>query len=48
MYMINLKPNVYILLLGIFHLLFTLLIVSMIRSILGDPGRVPIYWGFFA
>ena len=20
----------------------------MIRSILGDPGRVPIYWGFFA
>jgi len=20
----------------------------MIKSIIGDPGRVPIYWGFFA
>ena len=47
-YMINLKPAPYIILLVVFHILFLLLAWSMIKSILGDPGRVPIYWGFFA
>lgn len=47
-FMINRKPAPYILLLVIFHILFILLIISMVKSILGDPGRVPIYWGFFA
>jgi hypothetical protein len=32
----------------IFHLFFILLIWSMIRVIITDPGQVPIYWGFFA
>lgn len=47
-FMINRKPAPYILLLVIFHIFFILLIISMVKSILGDPGRVPIYWGFFA
>lgn len=46
--MIDVEPPMYLLLLVIFHLLFFLLLLSMVRSILGDPGRVPIYWGFFA
>ena len=48
LYMLDLKPSPYIVLLIIFHILFIFLLISMIRSILGDPGRVPIYWGFFA
>jgi palmitoyltransferase len=47
-YMISLKPAPYIVLLVVFNLLFVLLLVSMGKAILGDPGRVPIYWGFFA
>ena len=31
-----------------FHIFFGMLLWSMIRSIISDPGRVPIYWGFFA
>ncbi len=47
-YMIVLQPSIYVGLLLGFHLLFGLLIWSMAKSIFGDPGRVPIYWGFFA
>ena len=47
-YMLELKPGPYPVLLIIFHLFFLLLLWSMVRAILGDPGRVPIYWGFFA
>ena len=47
-FMINRKPSPYIILLIVFHIFFILLIISMAKSILGDPGRVPIYWGFFA
>lgn len=47
-YMLNLRPAPYIILIVVFHILFFLLLWSMIKSILGDPGRVPIYWGFFA
>ena len=47
-YMLALKPGPYVTLLIIFHVLFILLLWSMIKSIVGDPGRVPIYWGFFA
>ena len=32
----------------VFHLLFIMLAWSMIQSIISDPGRVPIYWGFIA
>jgi hypothetical protein len=47
-YLLELKPWPYIILLIIFHVLFFMLGWSMIKSIIGDPGRVPIYWGFFA
>jgi len=47
-YMISLNPPIATVLLIIFHILFILLLWSMIKSIFGDPGRVPIYWGFFA
>jgi hypothetical protein len=47
-YMLALKPGAYIVLLIVFHVLFTLLLWSMLKAIVGDPGRVPIYWGFFA
>lgn len=47
-YLLQLKPAPYIILLVIFHILFFMLMWSMIKSIVGDPGRVPIYWGFFA
>jgi hypothetical protein len=46
--MLALKPGAYIVLLIVFHVLFTLLLWSMLKAIVGDPGRVPIYWGFFA
>lgn len=47
-YLINLRPAPFIALLIVFHVLFGLLLWSMIKSIISDPGRVPIYWGFFA
>ena len=47
-YMFGLKPAPYIILLIVFFILFFLLVWSMYRAIAGDPGRVPIYWGFFA
>jgi len=47
-YMLELKPSPYLAFIVIFHVLFLLLLWSMGRAILGDPGRVPIYWGFFA
>jgi hypothetical protein len=47
-YLFNLKPTPYIVLFLVFHLLFAMLLWSMIKAIIGDPGRVPIYWGFFA
>ena len=47
-YMIHFHPKWLIPGLIIFHLLFFMLVWSMIKSIIGDPGRVPIYWGFFA
>jgi uncharacterized membrane protein YbhN (UPF0104 family) len=31
----------------IFHISFFMLVWSMIQAITTDPGRVPIYWGFF-
>jgi palmitoyltransferase len=47
-YLLGLRPMLYILFLVIFHILFLMLLWSMFKSIVGDPGRVPIYWGFFA
>ena len=47
-YLIDLKPSWMIPAFLVFHLLFFMLLWSMVKSIIGDPGRVPIYWGFFA
>ena len=47
-YMIQLHPTWMIPVLIIFHILLFMLLWSMVKSIIGDPGRVPIYWGFFA
>lgn len=47
-YLIGLKPQPYVILIVVFHILFLLLIWSQTKAIIGDPGRVPIYWGFFA
>lgn len=47
-YLLGLRPSPYIALLVIFHILFFMLLWSMIKAIISDPGRVPIYWGFFA
>lgn len=47
-YMLLLQPTAYVVLLIVFHIVFGMLIWSMGRAIFGDPGRVPIYWGFFA
>lgn len=47
-YMVVLRPSAFIWLLVVFHVLFGLLGWSMGKAIGGDPGRVPIYWGFFA
>lgn len=46
-YMLMLKPSYYLPALIIFHVSFGMLAWSMATSILSDPGRVPIYWGFF-
>ena len=32
--------------LTIFHLLFILLIWSLVQSMITDPGQVPVFWGF--
>lgn len=47
-YMILRAPTMQIMGLAAFHVLFAMLIWSMGAAILSDPGRVPIYWGFFA
>jgi len=47
-FIILLKPNNYIILLIAFHLLFAMMLWSMSRAIWSEPGKVPIYWGFFA
>jgi uncharacterized membrane protein len=47
-YMLHIKPAPFIALLIIFHIFFCMLLWSMTKAIIGDPGRVPIYWGFFA
>ena len=47
-YMIKSNPPGMMIMLAVFHLVFIMLIWSMFRSIFSDPGKVPIYWGFFA
>lgn len=46
-YLIRLKPSYFLPAMIVFHIVFGMLLWSMIRSICSDPGRVPIYWGFF-
>jgi hypothetical protein len=46
-YMWRLRPVYWLPALAVFHVIFLLLVWSMLRSIVSDPGRVPIYWGFF-
>lgn len=47
-YMIMRNPPGMLIMLAVFHLIFIMLLWSMFRSIFSDPGKVPIYWGFFA
>lgn len=47
-FMLGQRPSYMYIALVIFHILFFMLLWSMIHSIIADPGRVPIYWGFFA
>lgn len=47
-YLILRDPSCKIVLLIVFHILLGMLLWSMVKSIISDPGRVPIYWGFFA
>ena len=47
-YMLALKPAFHQGMLIVFHALFGMLVWSMVQAITSDPGRVPIYWGFFA
>lgn len=35
-----------VLLLGLFHVLFFMLVWSFIQSMTTDPGQVPVFWGF--
>lgn len=51
-FLTNLNPHPFsqggrMLSLILFHLCFIMLMWSMVQSIISDPGRVPIYWGFF-
>lgn len=46
-YMLSLKPKYYVLALTLFHISLVMLLWSMVQCIISDPGRVPIYWGFF-
>jgi FtsH-binding integral membrane protein len=47
-YAIGRNPKGQLIILAVFHLLFVMLLWSMFTVILSDPGKVPIYWGFFA
>jgi hypothetical protein len=47
-FMLALRPSFMVAALVVFHLCFFMVLWSMVHSIVADPGRVPIYWGFFA
>ena len=47
-FMLNIRPSYMIVALIIFHIFFFMVLWSMVHAIISDPGRVPIYWGFFA
>ena len=47
-YMFDQLPKFHQGLLILFHVILGMLIWSMGEAITSDPGRVPIYWGFFA
>jgi uncharacterized membrane protein YqiK len=46
--MLRLRPSFMLIALIVFHVFFLMVVWAMIQSIISDPGRVPIYWGFFA
>lgn len=46
-YMLRLRPDWWVPAIVVFHLALLMLFWSMLRAIVSDPGRVPIYWGFF-
>lgn len=46
-YMLHLRPSWWIIAVALFHIPLLMLFWSMVRAIVSDPGRVPIYWGFF-
>jgi glucan phosphoethanolaminetransferase (alkaline phosphatase superfamily) len=47
-FMLRLRPSYLAAALIVFHIFFFMVVWSMIHAIISDPGRVPIYWGFFA
>lgn len=47
-FMLALRPSYMVPAMVVFHLLFLMMLWSMVQAIISDPGRVPIYWGFFA
>lgn len=47
-YMIIKNPPAMLIMLTLFHIVFVMLLWSMFQSIFSDPGKVPIYWGFYA
>jgi hypothetical protein len=40
------ENDIALLVLAVFHILFTLLVWSLIQSMTTDPGQVPVFWGF--
>ena len=46
-YMVLLSPSFKTAALVLFHLVFAMVLWSMFMSVFAEPGRVPIYWGFF-
>ena len=41
------ERNLTYFILLIFHFFFIMMIWSLARSVLSDPGQVPVFWGFF-
>ncbi len=45
--LLNSHPAAGAFLVFFFHICFFLMFWSLIRAIISDPGRVPVYWGLF-
>jgi hypothetical protein len=47
-FMLSRRPSFMLIALIVFRAFFLMVFWSMIQSVISDPGRVPVYWGFFA